>query len=48
MKHIANVLLGVWLVLQGLKAVLNLHFQHDHLVLGVLAIAAGITVALRN
>lgn len=48
MKHIANVLLGVWLVLQGLKAVLGLHFQHDQLVLGVLAIVTGVMVALRS
>lgn len=48
MKHIANVLLGVWLVLQGLKAVLGLHFQYDHMVLGILALVAGVMVALRS
>lgn len=48
MKHLGSLLLGVWLVLQGLKAVLNLHFQYDHLVLGVLAIVAGVLVAIRS
>ena len=48
MKHIGSILLGVWLILQGFKAVFGLHFHSDHLVLGVLAIVAGIFVMLRN
>lgn len=47
MKRVGSVLLGVWLVLQGLKDVLGLHFQYDHIVLGMLAIVAGVFVALR-
>jgi hypothetical protein len=48
MKHLGNLLLGVWLVLQGLKAVLGLHFQYDHMILGVLAITAGVFVTMRG
>ena len=48
MKHIANVLLGLWLILQGVKAVFGLHFHYDHLILGVLAMVAGVLVMVRN
>ncbi len=43
---IGNLLLATWLVLTGLKAVINLHFNYDYMVLGVLAIVAGVFVAL--
>jgi hypothetical protein len=46
MKVIGNLLLGSWLVLTGLKSIINLHFNYDYMVLGILAIVAGAFVAL--
>jgi hypothetical protein len=46
MKSIGRLLLGTWLILTGLKAVINLHFNYDYMVLGALAIVAGAFVAL--
>jgi len=48
MKQISSILLGVWLVLMGLKSLLGLSFQYDHVVLGILAVAAGVMVVLRR
>jgi len=46
MKIIGQLLLATWLILTGLKAIINLHFNYDYLALGALAIAAGVFVAL--
>ncbi len=48
MKHIGNGVLAVWLILTGLRAVANLHFRYESLILGVLAIVAGVLIALRR
>jgi hypothetical protein len=48
MKDVGLLLLGLWLVASGLQSVIGLHFQYDHLVLGILAVAAGALVMLRR
>lgn len=48
MKDIGLLVLGLWLIASGLQSVIGLHFNYDHLVLGVLAIAAGVLVMLRR
>ncbi len=45
---IGNILLGIWLVLQGLIGILNLSFRYDDLVVGSLALIAGILVLARK
>ena len=40
--------LGAWLVLYGLDSVIQLNFQHEHTVMGILAIAAGVLVFIRQ
>jgi hypothetical protein len=48
MKDIGIFLLGIWLVASGLRSVIGLNFSYDHLVLGILAITAGVFVMLRR
>ncbi len=48
MKEIGKLLLGIWLILSGLKAIINLHFNYDYIVLGALAIVAGAFLVLRR
>ncbi|UEX79141.1 hypothetical protein [Sediminicurvatus halobius] len=48
MKDLGLFLLGVWLVLQGLQELLDLHFRYDDLALGVLGIAAGALIIIRR
>ncbi|MDD3518754.1 MAG: hypothetical protein PHQ14_10425 [Chromatiales bacterium] len=48
MNHVANILLGAWLILLGLQQVAGLRFDYDHLVLGALAIAAGVMTFFRR
>ncbi len=45
---LGNILLGIWLVLQGLIELLNLSFRYDDLVVGSLALIAGILVLARK
>jgi hypothetical protein len=40
--------LGAWLVLTGLNSVISLSFQYEKMVLGVLALVAGVLVILRK
>jgi hypothetical protein len=40
--------LGIWLILQGLTQLLNLSFRYDDLIVGVLALVAGVFVLLRK
>jgi len=44
MRYIASLLLGVWLIVHGLREIIHLSFRYDDLVLGGLAIAAGVLV----
>ena len=48
MKNLSNLLLGIWLIAWGLKNVIGLSFHYDYVVLGVLAIAAGICTILKR
>ncbi|MEJ2047932.1 MAG: hypothetical protein P8X92_08570 [Dehalococcoidia bacterium] len=45
---IGSVLLGAWLILQGLVALLDLSFRYDGMVLGALALLSGIFVLIRK
>lgn len=48
MKNIGMSLLAVWLVLQGLIALVHLDFQYQSQLLGVLAVAAGVLLFLKR
>ena len=41
-------LLGAWLVLHGLTSLIKLNFRYDDVVLGSLALIAGIFVIIRR
>ena len=40
--------LGAWLVLTGLNSVISLNFQYEKMVLGILALIAGVLVIFRK
>ncbi len=40
--------LGSWLVLTGLNSVINLNYKYESMVMGVLALVAGLLVILRK
>lgn len=48
MKNLGTILLAIWLILTGLRGVISLSFHYDHLVLGGLAIAAGVLLVFRR
>jgi Kef-type K+ transport system membrane component KefB len=48
MKYIGQLFLAVFLILFGLKAVINLNFRHDDLVIGIVALVAGVFVLIRR
>lgn len=48
MKNLGMLLLGVWLIVTGLRGAIGLSFQHDTLIFGILAIAAGVLIILRR
>jgi hypothetical protein len=48
MKNLGMLLLSIWLIASGLKAVINLGFQYDYMVLGVLGIVAGVLLLLKR
>lgn len=48
MMKIGSVLLGSWLILQGLVSLVNLSFRYDDVVLGALGLLAGIFVIIRK
>ncbi len=45
-KNIGMLLLSIWLILYGLFAVFGLHFNGSEIIMGLLAIAAGIFILL--
>jgi hypothetical protein len=47
-KNIGNLLLAAWLILWGLKSVIGLNFNYDYMVLGILAIVAGVFVVIKR
>lgn len=40
--------LGAWLVLSGLNSLISLNFKYEAMVMGVLALVAGVFVILRK
>ena len=46
MKNLGMLLLGIWLIISGLIALVGLSFQGLAIIMGVLAIAAGILILL--
>lgn len=48
MKNLGLFLLGIWLIAHGLIAVIDLHFRGMHLLMGVLALVAGVLIVLRR
>ena len=42
------LVLGTWLVLRGLDSVIKLSFQYESLVMGVLALVAGVLVIIQK
>ena len=48
MKNVGMLLLAVWLIATGLKAVIHLSFEYDVLVLGILAMVSGILLILKR
>ena len=48
MKHIGMVLLGVWLILHGLISIIGLSFNGLPLLMGILALVAGILIVLKR
>lgn len=47
-KEIGLLLAGVWLALEGLVRLADLSFRYDDLVMGVLAVAAGVLIVIRR
>jgi hypothetical protein len=45
-KKLGVQLLGVWLILMGLMQVLDLTFRHQNVVMGLLALIAGIILVI--
>lgn len=48
MKNLGMLLLAVWLIATGLRAVIGLSFVYDTIVFGVLAIVAGVLLLARR
>ena len=48
MRHIGVLLLGVWLIVHGLREIIHLSFRYDDLILGGLAIVAGVFLIIRR
>ena len=47
-KNFGMLVLSVWLIVSGLTGIADLHFRYDEIVLGALAIAAGILLILEK
>jgi hypothetical protein len=45
--HVGMVLLGIWLIASGLLPLINVNIPGLDLILGILAIAAGVLIVLR-
>jgi hypothetical protein len=48
MGKYASVVLAIWLILTGAVSALDLSFAYIHIVLGGLAIAAGVLILLKK
>jgi hypothetical protein len=47
-RQLGFLLLGIWLVVQGLSQIVSLHFQGLPLIMGILAIGAGVLLLIRR
>jgi len=47
-QNLGMLLLGIWLIVNGLISLLGLSFQGLPLLMGILALAAGILIVLRR
>ncbi len=45
-RNIGMLLAGIWFVLTGLVPLLNIHVNHLHVIMALLALAAGILILL--
>jgi hypothetical protein len=45
-KNLGMLLLGIWLILTGLIPLLNISFSGLYILMSILAIAAGVLIAL--
>jgi hypothetical protein len=48
MKNMGFTLLGIWLIAMGLRGAMNLAFQYDSLIFGIIAIVAGVLIILKR
>lgn len=48
MRHAGTLLLAAWLIATGLQGIADLHFRYDDIVLGALALAAGVLLLIRR
>ncbi len=46
--HIADFVLGIWLIAAGLIPLLNIHFLGSHTILHAIALLAGVLVIIRR
>lgn len=42
------IFLGLWLILNGLVSIANLSFRYDDLIIGLIAVIAGVLVLVRK
>jgi hypothetical protein len=47
-NNLGMILLAIWLILYGLIALFNLSFQGLSVIMGILAIAAGVLILLNH
>lgn len=48
MRNYGMLLLAIYLIVTGVKMVLGFNFPYDTMVLGVLAVAAGVLIILKK
>ncbi len=46
--HIADFVLGIWLILAGIVPLFNVHFRGSHAVLEVVGLLAGVLIIVRK
>ena len=48
MKHLGMILLGIWLIVNGLMTLFNFSFPYSGIILAVIAIIAGILLIIKR
>ena len=48
MKHLGMILLGIWLIVDGLMKLFNFSFPYSGIILAVIAIIAGILIIIKR